>query len=377
MKSSFGIGKVFGIPLRIHFTWFIVFILITATLIALPVSGGTELWFRILFAVIGSLLLFVSILAHELAHSLLSIKNGIPVRSITLFIFGGVSQLIKDASRPKTEILVAIVGPLTSIAIAAVFHGVYLLLLRSGADLLVATIVQWLAYINALMAMFNLIPGFPLDGGRILRAIIWSQTGDYVESTRKAARVGRTIGFVFIVGGLAWAVIAWIFFTRPLLNGIWLAFIGWFLETSATASYRDLLLRDSLQNVKVRDMMTTECPVITTELTLEQLVRNHVLPTGRRCFLVASNGKLEGLITLRNIKAFPQIHWNRITTTEAMTPLSSLIAAHPDSNGLALLEQMEQRKLSHIPVLENGNVVGLVTLDNIMHLPRIRSSLKV
>jgi Zn-dependent protease len=372
MRSSLGLGKVYGIPLRIHFTWFIIFLLIVTTLITLPIVGSYQLWYRIIFSIIGSLLLFVSILAHELAHSLLSVKNGIPVRSITLFIFGGVSQLVKDASRPKTEILIAIVGPLTSIVIAAVFHGIYSLLFYMEADMLVVTIVQWLAYINALMAMFNLIPGFPLDGGRILRAIIWMRTNNYVQSTRKAARVGRIIGFVFIAGGLALAVI-----TQQWLSSIWLAVIGWFLETSATASYRDLLFRDSLQNVTARDMMTVDCPVITMELSLEQLVRNYVLPTGRRCFLVAENGKLEGLITLRNIKAFPQEKWDSVTTTDAMAPLSSLITAAPDRNGLELLEEMEERNMSYVPVMEDGNVIGLVTLDNIMHLPQIRSSLKV
>lgn len=375
MNSSFGVGKIFGIPLRIHFTWFIVFTFIFALLISL--DSELELWYRILYSIIGSLLLFASILAHELAHSLLSIKNDIPVKNITLFIFGGVSQLIKDASRPKTEILVAIVGPLTSIGISGIFLGIYLLLPSSQVDLMLIDIVQWLVYINAFMAMFNLIPGFPLDGGRILRAIIWMRTGNYVESTRKAARVGRIIGFVFIIGGLIWAIMAWAYFSTPWWSGIWLAFIGWFLETSATASYRDLLFRDALENVTAREMMTVDCPVITQDISLEKLVKEYILPSGRRCFMIASNGKLKGLITLRNIKAFPRIDWHRITTTDAMSPLESLIIAHPDQNGLELLEQMEERNLSHVPVMEDGKIVGLVALDNIMHLPYIRSSLKI
>ncbi len=376
MRSSLSLGKIFGIPVRLHFTWFFIFILITASLIAyLPVPGTYVLWYRIIFGIIASLLFFISILAHELAHSLVAIKNNIPVKGITLFVFGGVSHITKEASRPTIEILTAIIGPLVSVAIAGMFLGVYLLLTEVNAVL--ATVAQWLAYINTLMAMFNLIPGFPLDGGRVFRSLIWLNTGDYIKATRIATISGRIIGYIFIAGGIITMFILLRQDNDAWFAGLWLAFIGWFLETSATISYRDALLRDALSGLTIRDIMSADFPVISHGITLNELVQNHMLPTGHRWFVVATDGKLEGITTIQDIKKVPRNRWSTTSIKEIMTPSKTLITANPDQDALSLLETIVERNINQVPVIEEGKVIGTIAQDSLMRLPQIRSDLKL
>ena len=375
MESSLNIGKIFGIPIRLHFTWFIIFVLITATLIAyLPAPGPYILWYRIVSGIIASLLFFLSILVHELAHSYVAIKNGIPVKDITLFVFGGVSRITKEANRPLTEILIALVGPLASICIAAIYFGIYRGL--SNIDTLLSTLALWIAFLNAFMALFNLIPGFPLDGGRVLRSVIWHNTGSFIRGTRTATIVGRTIGYIFIAGGLVM-----MFAPNPWFNGLWpglwLLFVGSFQEISATISYREALLRDALDGFTARNIMNINFPVTSGDTTIEQLVHQSMLSTGNKWFIVATDNRLQGLISLRNIKKVPNIKWNTTTVKEVMVPDSSLLTVHPDDDAVHILENMEEKNIYRVPVIKEGKIAGIISYDNLMHLPKIRSDLKM
>lgn len=371
MKSSLNIGRVVGIPLRLHYTWFFIFVLITASMVAyLQTPEPYILWHRIALGVVASILLFASIIAHELAHSLVAIKNNIPVRGITLFVFGGVSQITKEASRPSIEMLMAIVGPLTSIVIAGFFHGVYLLL--AGSHELLATVAQWLAFINALMAMFNLIPGFPLDGGRVLRSIIWLRTGNYVRATLIATRAGRVIGYTFIAGG-----IILMFTTHEWIGGLWLAFIGWFLETAATISYRQASFHDALRGSTVRDIMTKDCTTIPPELSIDRLVQDYFLRLWHRSFMVTSSNNLKGVVTLHNVRKVSKKCWNTTLVRDIMTPSDKLKTVHPDQDALDLLEQMDEENINEVPVIQGDNVIGMVTRDNLNHHLQIRAALKL
>jgi len=372
VRSSLSFGKIYGIPIRLHFTWFFVFVLITASLIALPISGDYVLWYRIVSGIIGSLLLFTSIVTHELAHSIVATKNNIPVKDITLFVFGGVSHITKEASRPTTEILIAVVGPLTSIVIAGVFHGIYLLLSSANANELITTIVRGLAFLNALMAMFNLIPGFPLDGGRIFRSVIWLRTGNYIRATRIAVTSGRIVGYTFVAGG-----IVFMFVTGEWIVGLWLAFVGWFLEVSATISYRETLLRNAIQGLSAKEVMVSDYPVVSNKLSLSQLVQDYMLSKGHHSFIVTTDDKLKGLITLKNIKAVPKDKWSTTPVEDIMIPSDKLIVARPDNDVLTLVERMEEENIQQVPVVENGSVVGLIKRENLLKLPRIRSGLKL
>ena len=369
MGGSLSLGKVFGIPLRLHYTWFIIFVVLTILLSLGYFPIAYPLWQRIVWGMITSLLFFASVVAHELAHSLVAVNKGIPVKSITLFIFGGVSQIGREAARPATELLIALVGPLCSLVLGGIFYGIGFLL--QGADmLLVGTFIQWLAFINIVLALFNLIPGFPLDGGRVLRAILWHFTGSHKRATRIASLTGRGFGYLLIAGG-----IMIMFVTHDWFGGLWLAFIGWFLDNAASTSYRQELLHESLQRISAMEVMTADCPVVPHDLTLRQLIDGYVLPSGHSFFMVVDQGKLEGAITLHDIKAVPQQRWDITTVRESMTPAGKLKAVHPGQDALSILEQMDEGGINQIPVVMEGRVVGVIARDNLIRFLRARSEL--
>ncbi len=263
------------------------------------------------------------------------------------------------------------VGPLSSLIIAGVFSLAHLFLVRAG-DVIVAVLVQWLVFINVMLALFNLIPGFPLDGGRIFRAFLWMRTGDYSKATRIATLAGRGIGFLFILGGIVIMIVLGQWFT-----GLWLAFIGWFLENAAMTSYRQALLRDALHGFTVRDVMTVDYPSISREITLGQLVRDYILPTGRRCFLVTKDGSLEGVVTLHNVKMIPQERLDSTSVREIMTPTSQLKVIHPEQSAVSLLELMDEGDVNQLPVVEGSKVIGMVARDGLLHFLRVRTELGI
>lgn len=370
MGSAISLGKIFGVPIRLHYTWFLIFVLITAALVA-NFPEVYPIWQRIAFGVAASLLFFVSITAHELAHSFIAINNGIPVRSITLFVFGGVSQITKEATRPIVELLIAVVGPLSSLIIAGIFSLAHFFLTRAG-DVVIAGLVQWLTFINVMLALFNLIPGFPLDGGRVFRALLWIGTGDYSRATRIATLTGRGIGFLFLFSGILIMIIA-----RQWFSGLWLVFIGWFLENAAMGSYRQALLREALHGFTARDVMTEDCPFIDRQLSLGQLVRDYILPRGRRCFVVADDGRLRGIITLHSVKMVPRERWDSTQVEEVMTPVSQLKTVQPNQPAVNLLELMDEGDINQVPVVDGDRVIGMVARDGLLHFLRTRAELGV
>ena len=249
MGKAITLGKLFGIEFRVHFSWFIMFILVTTSL----VSPNYSQWFYWVTGIGASLLLFASVLAHELAHSLVGRANGIPVVSITLFIFGGVAQMTKEATQPGAELKMAAAGPLCSLLLGA-FFGV--LSLIPGIPEPIAMLIAWLAISNGILAVFNLVPGFPLDGGRIFRSLLWRITGSYKRSSLIAVRLGQGIGYLLILGGIL------IMFFHPFkmtwFNGIWIAFIGWFLASAASASYRQILWQEALARSNIMEVLPSD-----------------------------------------------------------------------------------------------------------------------
>ena len=259
MGSAFNLGKLFGIQFRLHFSWFIIFIMVTVLLVYPDYSQ----WFYWVIAIITSLLFFASVVAHELAHSLVGRANGIPIDSITLFIFGGVAQMTKEATRPGAELKMAAAGPVCSLLIGG-FFGLIFLVMRNNLGH-AAVMIYCLAVMNVILAAFNLIPGFPLDGGRVFRALLWHFTGDYGLSTRITTRLGQGIGYLFILGGIS------IIILRPLglsrFDGIWLVFIGWFLGSIASASYRQLRWQEPPHRLTTLESMTPDRPVVPPDIT--------------------------------------------------------------------------------------------------------------
>ncbi len=366
MRSNISLGRVFGIPLRINYTWFIIFAWATFSLVFQDVSIGYPIEQSIILGILTSLLFFASIITHELAHSILAMRNNIPVKEITLFVFGGVSQITKEATRPRAEFLIAIVGPLTSLALAGIFWGLHLLL--AGTHQMLDTSLQWLAWINVLLAVFNLIPGFPLDGGRIFRALVWQRTHDYHRATRIATKVGQGIAYAFIAGGIALILILQLW-----LDGMWLIFIGWFLNNAARASYQQILLHDALVGITARQVTDYDSPLIPPHLTLTELVQQHILPTGRSCFLISWGAELEGMVTMQQIKKVPRSRWPTTTAQDIMTPASKLKVAYAHQDILSVLQEMNGESANHIPVMEAGKVIGIINREDIARFLRTRA----
>jgi Zn-dependent protease/CBS domain-containing protein len=367
MRGNISLGRVFGIPLRLHYTWFIIFALVTYSLVLYTADQPYPIGQRIILGILTSLLFFASIITHELAHSILAIRNNITVKEITLFVFGGVSQITKEATHPRAELLIAIVGPLTSLALAGIFYGLHLLL-AGTQQILAASLMWWLAWINVFLAVFNLIPGFPLDGGRIFRALVWQRTHDYQRATRIATKVGQGIAYAFIAGG-----IAFLLFFQFWLNGLWLIFIGWFLNNAARASYQQVLLRDALIGITVRQVTDYGCPLIPPDLNLMELVQQYILPTGRNCFLISWGAELEGMVTLQQIKKVPRTSWAITSVQDIMTPASKLKVAYADQDILSVLQEMNGESTNHIPVMEDGKVIGIINREDIARFLRTRA----
>jgi Zn-dependent protease len=370
MRGNISLGKVFGIPLRLHYTWFIIFALVTYSLVLYPLEEAPypPIEQRIILGILTSLLFFASIITHELAHSILAIRNNIPVKDITLFVFGGVSQITKEATRPRAELSIAIVGPLTSLALAGIFYGLHLLL-AGTQQILAASLMQWLALINVILAVFNLIPGFPLDGGRIFRALVWQKTNDYHRATRIATKVGRGIAYAFMAGGLALII----FLPQYWLNGMWLVFIGWFLNDAARASYQQVLLRDALTGITARQVTDYGCPLVPPHLNLTELVQQYILPTGRNCFLTSWGAELEGMVTLQQIKKVPRTRWATTSVQDIMTPASKLKVAYANQDILSVLQEMNGESTNHIPVMEDGKVIGVINREDVARFLRTRA----
>ncbi len=374
MRTSFRLGRFLGIPIRIHYTWFLIFLLVVLSLALFEfpqrVPGASPLAYW-LAGVGGSLLFFLSVLAHEVAHSLAARSRGVPVHDVTLFIFGGAAGLEREMDRPEDELLVAGIGPITSLVLAGLLALPYLLLRTLGLAPLIREALGYLAILNLGLALFNLLPGLPLDGGRILRAVVWQVTHNYRWATHVAATAGRTIAMVMIGAGVLMALAP----GGSFLNGLWLAFIGWFLDNAAAQSYRHVLLQESLRGVTVSDLMTPECNRIPRGLSVADLVDRYILPQGQRCFLVTNGEVLEGLVTLHGVRGLERERWPCTPVGEIMVPYERLVVAHPEEDAWEVLQRMDARNVNQMPVEEAGRLLGLIARENLLRYVRIRAEL--
>ena len=370
-SSGIYIGKIFGIPVKLHYSWFIVFVLVAWSLAAQYFPSTYPAWdstLSIAAGIITSLLFFGSVLAHELMHSVVAKSEGIPIQDITLFIFGGVSQMTEEPKKPEDEFRMAIAGPLTSLALGIIFLALWYFF-KSLPQVVVA-VAQWLGWINVSLAAFNLVPGFPLDGGRVLRSLLWWRSQNLKSATRAASTVGRVIGYLLIFAGI------WIIFQGNWFNGVWLALIGWFLESAASGSYRQLALMEMLKGHKVTEVMTSDCSIVPPELTIEQLVHDNILTSGRRCFpVVPRGGNVQGLVTINEIRAVPRDQWLLRTTKEMMTPYSKLKTVTPDTDLSVVMQMLAEENINQVLVVKDGTIVGMVARDNLINFINLRGEL--
>ena len=375
MRSNIKLGKISGIEIGLHYSWFIIAALIVFSLgehfhRVNPNWSTNQVWVA---AVITGALFFLTLLLHELAHSLVAQSRGLKVTGITLFALGGVSQFQDDVTDSKTEFWVAIAGPITSLMIGFFCLGIAMGLgwQRSTEPTTAATgILVWLGYINIALAVFNMIPGFPLDGGRVLRSIVWAITKNADRSTRIAARVGQGVAFLFILDGI------WQFFHGAGFGGLWIAFIGWFLMDAAKASYNEVESTEKLRGIRVTEVMSRDCAIVNRGMSLQEFVDTYVLRTGERCFAVADGGRLVGLITLRDVGAVPRDRWESTTVREAMRPLKELHIITPDTQVLDALKLMAGNDINQLPVVANGALQGILSRSHLVQLLRARSELQ-
>jgi Zn-dependent protease len=363
--GGFRLGRLAGVDILVHWSWFLIFFLLTWTLSQGLFLNDYPHWSQAtawLAGTLTSLLLFGSVLLHEWAHAMMARRQGIDVRSITLFIFGGVSSLTEEPKHPGEEFLIAGVGPATSFLLAGLF-GLVGLALRGTA---MGTASFYLAFINMLLGGFNLLPGFPLDGGRILRAIAWARKRSLPEATRMAALTGIGLAFVLMAGG------AVAFVLGAFLTGIWFVVIGWFLRSQADAALRQLTIREELRGLTVSAALRRDFHPVRPEISLSSLLDNYVLAYHDRCYPVMSNGWLEGLICPVDLQKFPRSEWHERSASEAMTPSGRLQVAQVSDDLTNAVELMASADVQQLPVMEDGRFVGIVTRSDVMRLVQIR-----
>lgn len=390
MSSGFRVGQIFGISIHIDWSWLFIFALVTWNLTALfgYLHPDWSLTLRSLLAVIAALLFFLSVLAHELAHSLTAKSQNIAVSHITLFLFGGVSNIQRHPSSPKAEFLITIVGPATSIALGLLF------ILISGIGLgaipqnlldplagmaqlnPVTTILLWLGPINLFLGIFNLIPGFPLDGGRVLRSILWAATNNLSLATRWASWIGQGVAWLMIIAGLSMIFgIEIPILGSGLINGLWLAFIGWFLNSASIQSYQQVLAQDILDGVKVGSIMRVDPPHVEAGASVNTLVHDLVMRTDDHAFPVLGvNGELIGLVTLDDIRKVSREEWISTAVSQIMTPANQLVTITPQEDAAEALLKLKQYDIRQLPVLSNNRLVGLLRRQDIIRWLQIQSN---
>ncbi|MCK4547109.1 MAG: site-2 protease family protein [Candidatus Eisenbacteria sp.] len=366
--TAWRIGRVFGIKIRIDTSWLIIFALVLVTLSGQyfphvrPARSVPLHWF---LGIITTILFFSSVLAHELAHSLVAIRQGESVRSITLFLFGGVAEITKEPDEPAKEFVMAIAGPVTSVALGGVFLLIWWL--TRGVWLSAAAVSGWLMQMNFVLAVFNLVPGYPLDGGRILRSIIWKLTGDIGKATRAASRVGQV--FAILLMGLGVYILVDSFRQgEGSLGGIWLVMIGWFLHSAAVRGYEQVRMREILSRTRVEQVMSRNLPWVPLALTLQSLIHDYVLAGLGRAFLVGDGAVLEGIVCLSDVKKVETRRWSRTPVGEVMMPSEKLLLANPRDSLEQVLGRMAARGCAQVPVVEGNRVIGLISRQEIVDL---------
>ena len=383
MNIGFRVGSIAGIDIFVDWSLLIIFFLVTSSLGAgvfpawHPDWGGGLIWITALAAAI---LFFVSVLLHELSHALVGRAQGIDIRRITLFVFGGVAHLEREPHRWQAELLMAIVGPITSFVLGLLF--IFLGSMSAGEELQpnpsdplqtfsalgpLATVLLWIGPINILLGVFNLVPGFPLDGGRVLRAVLWGLTGYLYRATRWAAGLGQVVAWILI--GCGFAMIFGIrvpFFGTGVVGGMWIALIGWFLNNAAIMSYRQLLVQRSMEHVPVSRIMLSQFDTVAPDMPISTLIEDYIMRSDQRAFPVVENGRLVGLVCLEDVRRVDPTQRATLAVRAIMTPAHALTTVTPEEASTEALQALSRREVNQLPVVKHGTVRGLIRREDIL-----------
>jgi Zn-dependent protease/CBS domain-containing protein len=370
--SGINLFKVAGIQINIDVSWFIIFLLVLWSLSAgyfprqFPGQTAQIYWGA---GLVATLLFFFSVLFHEMSHSLMAQRCGIEISEIKLFIFGGVARLSEDSKNPVTEFKIAVVGPLSSFVLAIFFWFCHKLL--GGLQFpLAQAVTGYLVWINVALGIFNLLPGFPLDGGRILRAILWYKTGSLSRATKWASDVGKGLAVALMVLG------ALQIFAGMLIGGIWLIFIGMFLRGVAEGGYQEVVMRQSLEDVEVHEVMIEDVVTVQPDLTVRELVTDYFLKYGFKGFPVMDGGKVSGVISLAEIKDIDRDHDQTTRVADIMLSLEDTMVISPDTSLVIAMRKMLTENIARLLVMENDQLLGMITKTGLMRFLEIRNILE-
>lgn len=364
--TSWRVGRIAGVEIRIDASWSLIALLVGYTFFLVlgsrfeTAGSGTQ----VVAAVVMTLAFFASVLIHELAHSVVAKGRGVNVRGITLFLFGGATHADLETKEPRDELVIAAVGPLTSLALSGLF---WVIAQVPGSDV-VAYASGYLGWINLALALFNLVPGFPLDGGRILRSLVWSSTGDIYRATRVAARGGRIVGMVLIAIG-----VFELFFLGALVNGLWLMAIGWFLSQAALASFTHLQLKAVLDDVPASTLMTRDLVDLPTGITVQKAVDDYFMRYNYNSFPLQGRDGDTGLVTMKAVRKVPRESWETTTVDDIVEPLSDMCVVAPSRPIGEVVDKLMKGEVGRVVVVDDGEVVGLITpRDLVEWLERVR-----
>jgi len=375
MDSTVKLGRWFGVPVGLHYSWFIVAGLITLSLVAEferqnPGWGPLGTW---AIAITAALLFFGCIVLHELAHAIVAQLAGLSVRGITLFALGGVAQISRNATSPAWEFTIAVVGPIASVVIGLVCYSLAAALgwqLNMPAPSAIAALLGWLSYVNIALAVFNLIPGFPLDGGRMLRAVIWGVTGDADRATRIASVIGQAIAFMLIALGVSGVLM------RGDFGGLWLAFVGWFLLEAARANYIAAEISRRLRGIRVGDLMTRNLAHVAANVTVEDVANARLLDRMTPGLVVGHSGEPIAVVTLEEVERTPRASRSQLTVDEIARPLDETTAVEPDTPVTAALEVMSREHVTQLPVMDHGHLEGVLAQSHILRRLELQAALR-
>jgi Zn-dependent protease/CBS domain-containing protein len=368
------VARVLGFEIRVDFSWFILFFLILWTFSAgvFPrAAPGLPRYVYVIMGSVGALLFFSSLLAHELSHSVVARAKGIPVEGITLFLFGGVAHTRMEAETPRDEFQIAAVGPLMSLAIAAVLGAAAWIVTTLGGSAAVAAVLQYIAVLNVALAVFNLLPGFPLDGGRLFRALVWKLTGDATKATRVASTGGRWLGYALVALGLLSA------FAGNVIGGMWLVFIGWFLRNAAISSYQQHVLLSMLSGVRAGQAMTPNPDAVPARASVRELMDEYLMRRHYSAYPVVDDGRALGMVTLNAIRNVPRDDWDSRTARDIMIPLSDVVTVRSDDHMVTVLDRLKASPARRVLVMRGDELVGIITASDIAFwLERFRQERK-
>lgn len=371
--KSVSLIKLFGFEVKLDLSWLILGLLITWTL----AQGVFPFYYEDfktstywLMGVGGAIGLLISIVFHELWHSLIARRFGLPMKGITLFIFGGVAEMSDEPPSPKAEFFMSIAGPLSSIILGGVLFGIWFLLEGTGFSPPVLGVINYLAIINLILAGFNLLPAFPLDGGRILRSILWAAKDNLKWATQIASKIGNGFGVALMLFGV------FSFILGNIIGGVWMFVIGLFLRGASQSSYQQLLIRKSLEGEPVKKFMKSDPVTVSPSLSLEDLVEDYVYKHHYKLYPVTDGNNLKGCITINQIKEVPKEERAQHTVGEIAQSCSDVNTISPDEDSMNALQTMHKHKTSRLMVVDNGQLVGVIALKDIMEMLSMKMDLE-